>query len=66
MLEATSNYYHIRNTLSKHLDVTVAYPKKMNQIADTDKKTDRVDAKELYSTGVIVFERNKRRNAAPR
>jgi transposase len=29
------------------LDVTVAHPKKINQIADTDKKTDRVDAKEL-------------------
>jgi transposase len=29
------------------LDVTVARPKKINQIADIDKKTDRVDAKEL-------------------
>jgi len=46
-IEATSNYYHIHDTLSKHLDVTVAHPKKLNQIADTDKKTDRVDAKEL-------------------
>jgi transposase len=46
-LEATSNYYHIHDTLSQHLDVTVAHPKKLNQIADTDKKTDRVDAKEL-------------------
>jgi len=46
-IEATSNYYHIHNTLSEHLDVTVAHPKKLNQIADTDKKTDRVDAKEL-------------------
>jgi len=27
--------------------VTVAHPKELNQIADTDKKTDRVDAKEL-------------------
>ena len=27
--------------------MTVAHPKKLNQIADTDKKTDRVDAKEL-------------------
>jgi hypothetical protein len=44
-LEATSNYYHIHDTLSQHLDVTVAHPKKLNQIADTDKKTDRVDAK---------------------
>ena len=27
--------------------MTVAHPKELNQIADTDKKTDRVDAKEL-------------------
>ncbi len=47
VIEATSNYYHIHDTLSEHLDVTVAHPKKINQIADTDKKTDRVDAKEL-------------------
>jgi transposase len=47
VLEATSNYYHIHDMLSEHLDVTVAHPKKINQIADTDKKTDRVDAKEL-------------------
>ena len=46
-IEATSNYYHIQNTLSEHLDVTVAHPKELNQIANTDKKTDRVDAKEL-------------------
>ena len=46
-IEATSNYYHIHDTLSEHLDVTVAHPKKLGQIADTDKKTDRVDAKEL-------------------
>ena len=47
MLEATSNYHHIHDALSEHLDVTVAHPKKINKIADTDKKTDRVDAKEL-------------------
>jgi len=46
-LEATSNYYHIHDTLSEHLDVTVAHPKELNQIAHSDKKTDRVDAKEL-------------------
>jgi len=46
-IEATSNYYHIHDTLSEHLDVTVASPGKLNQIANTDKKTDRVDAKEL-------------------
>jgi transposase len=46
-IEATSNYYHIYDTLSEQLDVTVAHPKKLNLIADTDKKTDHVDAKEL-------------------
>ncbi len=46
-IEATSNYYHIHDTLSEHLDVTVAHPKELTQIANTDKKTDRVDAKEL-------------------
>ena len=46
-LEATSNYYHIHDTLSEHLDVAVAHPQELTQIADTDKKTDRVDAKEL-------------------
>jgi len=44
-LEATSNYYHIHDVLPGHLDVTVAHHKKINQIADTEKKTDRVDAK---------------------
>jgi transposase len=46
-IEATSNYYHIHDTLSEHLDVTVAHPKELNQIANSDKKTDRVDAQEL-------------------
>lgn len=46
-LEATINYYHIHDTLSEHLDVTVAHPQELTQIADTDKITDRVDAKEL-------------------
>jgi hypothetical protein len=47
VLEATSNYYHIHDTLSEHLYVTVAHPKKINQISDTDKKPNRVDTKEL-------------------
>jgi hypothetical protein len=38
VLEVTSNYYHIHNTLSEHLDVTVAHPPKINQIADVDKE----------------------------
>jgi transposase len=46
-IEATSNYYHIYDTLSEYLDVTVANPGKLNMIANSDKKTDRVDAKEL-------------------
>jgi len=46
-IEATSNYCHIHDTLSEHLDVTVAHPKELSQIADTDKKTDRIDVKEL-------------------
>ncbi len=46
-IEGTSNYNHIHDTLAQHLDVTVAHPKELNQIADTDKKTDRVDAKKL-------------------
>ena len=46
-LEATSNYYHIHDTLSEYLDVTVANPSELNLISDTDTKTDRVDAKQL-------------------
>ena len=46
-IEATSNYYHIHDTLLEHLDVTVANPGKLKLIANSDKKTDRVDAKEL-------------------
>ena len=37
-LEATSNYYHIHDTLSEHLDVTVAHPKKINQIQTPTRK----------------------------
>jgi transposase len=47
VIEATSNYYHIHDTLAEHLDVTVAHPQKLSLIADSDTKTDRVDAKEL-------------------
>jgi len=47
VLEATSNYYHIHDTLSEYLDVTVAHPGKLKLIANSDTKTDRVDAKEL-------------------
>ncbi len=37
VLEAISSYYHNHDTLSEHLDVTVAHRKKINQIVDTDK-----------------------------
>jgi len=37
-IEATSNYYHIHDTLSEYLDVTVAHPKELTRLADTDKK----------------------------
>jgi transposase len=47
VIEATSNDDHIHDTRPKHLDVMFAHPKELTQIADTDKKTDRVDAKEL-------------------
>jgi len=46
-IEATSGYYHIYKTLSASLDVKVADPNQLNSIATSDKKTDRVDAKEL-------------------
>ena len=47
VLGATSNPCYIHDTLSEHLDVTVTYRKKINTIADIDKKPDCVDVKEL-------------------
>jgi transposase len=47
VIEATSNYYHVHDTLSQYLDVVVAHPGKLKLIADSDRKTDRLDAKEL-------------------
>ena len=47
VIEATTNYYHIHDTLSEHLDVTVAHPTEVRLIAESDKKTDRVDARML-------------------
>ncbi len=35
-LEATSNYYHIHDTLSEYLDVTVANPGELKLISDSD------------------------------
>ena len=47
LLEATTNYFYIYDMLSEHLDVVVGHPPKLKTIAQTDKKTDEVDAKEL-------------------
>ena len=47
VLEATTNYFHIYDTLSAYLDVSVAHPPKLKAIARSDKKTDEIDAKEL-------------------
>lgn len=47
LLEATTNYFYIYDMLSEYLDVVVGHPPKLKAIADTDKKTDRIDAKEL-------------------
>ena len=47
VIEATSNYYSVYDTLAEFLDVTVAHPGKLTLIAQLDKKTDCVDAKEL-------------------
>jgi transposase len=47
LLEATTNYFYIYDILSEYLDVVVGHPPKLKAIAQTDKKTDRVDAKEL-------------------
>lgn len=46
-IEATSGYYHIYQTLTPSLDVKVADPNRVKSIANSDKKTDRVDAREL-------------------
>jgi transposase len=46
-IEATSNYYAVHDTLDEYLDVSVANPSELKLIADSDRKTDRVDAKKL-------------------
>ncbi|PSQ34962.1 IS110 family transposase [Halobacteriales archaeon SW_10_66_29] len=47
VLEATSNYYTIYETLDKYLDVKVANPLEMKWIAEAAQKTDEIDAKKL-------------------
>ncbi|WP_435080039.1 IS110 family transposase [Halococcus sp. AFM35] len=46
-IEATGNYYTIHDTLDEYLDVSVANPAELKLIANSDRKTDRVDAIEL-------------------
>lgn len=46
-IEASSNYYTIYDTLSEQLEVTVVDPRQTRWIADSSKKTDRIDAKKL-------------------
>jgi len=47
LLEATTNYFYIYDLLSEYLDVKVGHPPKLKAIAQTDRKTDQIDAKEL-------------------
>jgi transposase len=47
VIESTTNYYAIYDTLAEYLDVTVANPAKTRVIAEADLKNDRVDAKRL-------------------
>jgi len=47
LLEATTNYFYIYDMLSAYLDVKVGHPPKLQAIAQSDKKTDQVDAAEL-------------------
>jgi len=46
-LEATSNYYHIYDTLSEYLDVTVTNPDELKLIANSDKKRTALTRKNL-------------------
>jgi len=46
-LEATSNYYHIQDTLSEYLDVRVGDPEELKLIAHSKQKSDQLDAKQL-------------------
>lgn len=46
-IEASRNYFTIYDTLSEDLEVTVVDPRQTRWIADSSKKTDRIDAKKL-------------------
>lgn len=47
VIEATSNYFTVHDTLSDHLEVTVANPLELSWIADATQKTDEIDAEKL-------------------
>jgi hypothetical protein len=47
LLEATTNCFYIYDLLSEYLELKVGHPPKLKAFAQTDKKTDQVDAKEL-------------------
>lgn len=47
VLEATSNYYTIYETLDEYLAVTVANPLELSWIANSSQKTDEIDAEKL-------------------
>jgi len=47
VLEATSNYFTIYDTLEEHLDVTLANPLKLSWITEAAQKTDEIDAEKL-------------------
>jgi transposase len=47
VLEATSNYYTIYETLDEYLEVKVANPLEMKWIAEAAQKTNEIDAKKL-------------------
>jgi transposase len=49
VLEATSNYFTIYETLSEHLDVTLANPLQLDWITAAAQKTDDIDAEKLAS-----------------
>nr|WP_049903547.1 hypothetical protein [Halococcus agarilyticus] len=49
LLEATTNYFYIYDMLSEYLEGVVGHPPKLKAIAQTDKKTDKIDANALSS-----------------
>jgi transposase len=57
VIEATSNYYTVYDTLDEHLDVVVADPQQTKAIVIAEVKNDRLDAKllaQLRRAGMIA------------